>query len=203
MWYTVSIVIVQMLATVYTIISTHGTEIIRCCCCCLKSVQHKWTNIEKIEINIESEYIRIPDVPGGIFNAIYLVNLNSTIFFVWKLKMANWKFTSNNTSTEVCRPGACNIWMKTIMHCTSDRMCVHQAHMHVGTHINSRGIFIHTSNTICIHSWFVCIVHCTWYGMVKPIAVANPNGFQSNHKISECWYLKFMDRILTISSFIK
>lgn len=42
------------------------------------------------------EHIRLPEVPGGIFNAIYLVNLNSAIIFCWKLKIANWKFTNNN-----------------------------------------------------------------------------------------------------------
>lgn len=39
------------------------------------------------KMSMQRIYIRMPDVPGGIFNAIYLVNLNSSIIFsAWEIE---------------------------------------------------------------------------------------------------------------------
>lgn len=95
---------------------------------------------KKPEIAIECEHIRTPAVPSGIFNAIYLVNLNSASFFCVEienrqLEMQQQQHTHNSSTPMFGRKTSC----------ISVRMCVHHAHMHT----NTRSIKCTHTNTMC------------------------------------------------------
>lgn len=140
MWYTVSIVIVQMLATVQNHIHTWNRNYL---------LLLKWHRTQMDQKNWNQhrmcEYIRIPEAPGGIFNAIYLVNLNPTIFVVWKLKMANWKFSSNNTKDRLqCLDENHHAYP---IECA---YAPYSVHIHVGAHSNITHIFIHSPCTLVL-----------------------------------------------------